>query len=106
MINIAANKDEQWELLTNHLGLNALRERPEYRTREDRKYNRISLKQELETVLRTKPARDWAKELNQIGVPSGAVLTVPEVLDMPQIAERGFLNEFSDVAGVGRNIKV
>ncbi len=106
VINIAANKDEQWELLTNHLGLNALRERPEYRTREDRKYNRISLKQELETVLRTKPARDWAKELNQIGVPSGAVLTVPEVLDMPQIAERGFLNEFSDVAGVGRNIKV
>ena len=106
VINIAANKEEQWVQLTDHLGLGELRERAEYRTREDRKRNRFALKHELESVLKTKRARDWAKELNKIGVPSGAVLTVPEVLDMPQIAERGFLNEFADVPGVGRDIKV
>ncbi|MEO0991725.1 MAG: CoA transferase, partial [Pseudomonadota bacterium] len=77
LLNIAANKDEQWVLLTDHLGLAALRERAEYATREDRKANRLALKADLETVLRTRPARDWAKELNRIGVPSGAVLTVP-----------------------------
>jgi len=106
LINIAANKDEQWVLLTDHLGLAALRERPEYATREDRKANRLALKAELEEVLKTRPARDWAKELNRIGVPSGAVLTVPEVLQMPQVAERGFLNAFENVPGVERDIQL
>lgn len=106
LINIAANKDEQWVLLTDHLGLAALRTRPEYATRESRKANRLTLKAELEEILKTRPARDWAKELNRIGVPAGAVLTVPEVLDMPQIADRGFLHRFADVPGVGRDIDV
>ena len=106
LINIAANKDQQWELLTDHLGLAALRERPEYATREDRKRNRLALKTELEAVLKTRPPRDWAKELNSIGVPSGAVLTVPEVLEMPQVADRGFLGQFENVPGVGRDIQV
>jgi crotonobetainyl-CoA:carnitine CoA-transferase CaiB-like acyl-CoA transferase len=106
LINIAANKDEQWVLLTDHLGLAALRDRPEYATRESRKANRLALKAELEAVLTTRPARDWAKELNKIGVPAGAVLTVPEVLNMPQIADRGFLHRFPDVPGVGRDIDV
>ncbi|WP_170349210.1 CaiB/BaiF CoA transferase family protein [Ruegeria atlantica] len=106
LINIAANKDQQWELLTDHLGLGALRERPEYATREDRKRNRLALKAELEAVLKTRPPRDWAKELNSIGVPSGAVLTVPEVLEMPQVADRGFLSQFENVPGVGRDIEV
>ncbi|PSL13488.1 CaiB/BaiF CoA transferase family protein [Shimia abyssi] len=106
LINIAANKEQQWELLTDHLGLAALRERPEYATREDRKRNRLALKAELEAVLKTRPPRDWAKQLNSIGVPSGAVLTVPEVLEMPQVADRGFLGEFENVPGVGRDIQV
>lgn len=106
LINIAANKDEQWILLTDHLGLADLRERPEYATREDRKRNRLALKTKLEAVLKTRPARDWAKEFNRIGVPAGAVLTVPEVLGMPQVADRGFLNSFENVPGVGRDIQV
>ncbi len=106
LINIAANKEEQWVLLTDHLGLADLRERPDYATRESRKAHRLALKDELETVLKTRPARDWAKELNKIGVPAGAVLTVPEVLDMPQIATRGFLHTFPNAPGVGRDIEV
>lgn len=58
LINIAANKDEQWVLLTDHLGLADLRERAEYATREDRKRNRLALKSELEEALKTRPARD------------------------------------------------
>ena len=106
LINIAANKDEQWDLLIDHLDLAALRERPEYATREDRKKNRSALKAELEAVLKTRPARDWAKELNRIGVPSGAVLTVPEVLEMRQVADRGFLHTFENVPGIDRDIQV
>lgn len=39
-------------------------------------------------------------------MPSGAVLSVPEILEMPQVADRGFLNTFEDVPGVGRDIQV
>ena len=106
LINIAANKDDQWVLLTNYLGLAHLRHQPEYRTREDRKANRHALKAELETVLTTLSAGDLETDLNRIGVPAGAVLTVPEVLEMPQITERGFLADYANVPGVGRNIRV
>ncbi|MFK7870871.1 MAG: CaiB/BaiF CoA transferase family protein [Roseobacter sp.] len=106
LINIAANKDEQWVLLTDHLGLAALRNRPEYATREDRKRNRTALNQELEAVLQTRDARAWETELNDIGVPAGAVLSVPDVLQSSQIADRGFLHAYEDVPGVGRRVEV
>ena len=34
------------------------------------------------------------------------MLTVPEVLAMPQVADRGFLGGFKEVPGVGRDIEV
>jgi hypothetical protein len=39
-------------------------------------------------------------------VPAGAVLTVPEVLQTPQIADRAFSSTTTDVPGVGRDIDV
>ncbi len=104
LINIAANKDEQWVLLAKNLGRHDLLADALYQTREDRKVNRLRLKAELETVLTRRPAREWAKELNAIGVPSGAVLDVTETLAQPQIQDRGFLAEFSNPQGVGRDI--
>ncbi len=105
-LNIAANKDEQWEALARHLGRDDLLHREEYATREARKANRLRLKAELETVLTTRPARDWARELNPLGVPAGAVLSVPEILAHPQVAERGLRARFDDVPGVERAVEV
>ncbi|MEM7720955.1 MAG: CaiB/BaiF CoA-transferase family protein [Pseudomonadota bacterium] len=104
LINIAANKDEQWEALAKHLGREDLFSAPDYATREDRKANRLRLKAELETVLTTRPARDWARELNAIGVPAGAVMSVPDILAHPQVANRDFLGHFADVPGMGKSI--
>ena len=104
LLNIAANRDEQWTSLARHLGRADLLARPDYATREDRKANRLRLKAELETVLTTRPAEDWAVELNAIGVPAGAVMTVPEILAHPQVASRDFLARYEGVAGVGRGI--
>ena len=106
LLNIAANKDEQWEALARHLGRGDLIGHPDYATREDRKRNRHRLRAEIETALAARPARDWARELNAIGVPAGAVLTVPQVLAHPQVAGRDFLARFEDTPGVGRPIDV
>ncbi|WP_284262796.1 CaiB/BaiF CoA transferase family protein [Roseicyclus amphidinii] len=103
-INIAANKDEQWLALARHLGRDDLLSDPRFATREDRKANRHALRAELETVLTARPARDWATELNALGVPAGEVLGVPEVLAHPQVTGRDFLARFEDVPGVGRPI--
>ncbi len=106
LINIAANKDEQWQALARHLGCDDLMADPAFATREARKANRLRLKAELETVLTTRPARDWACEMNAIGVPSGAVMSVPEILAHPQVTGRDLLARFEDVPGVGRAIDV
>ena len=46
------------------------------------------------------------ERLNAVGVPTGPVLSVPEILSEAQIAERGFLSRFPDVPGVGRDVQV
>lgn len=106
LINIAANKDEQWTLLARHLGRADLLEQSEYATREDRKAHRLRLKAELETVLTTRAAGDWAEELNAIGVPAGAVISVPDALKHPQITGRDFIKRFETVPGVDRPVDI
>ena len=104
-LNIAANRDTQWEALARHLGRDDLLDRPDYASREDRKANRHALRAELETVLETRPAADWARELNAIGVPAGPVMNVPEALAHPQVAERGLIASFNTVPGVDRPVQ-
>ncbi|MGH1477380.1 MAG: CaiB/BaiF CoA transferase family protein [Geminicoccales bacterium] len=106
LINIAANKDEQWTLLAQHLGRADLLDEPRFETREDRKANRLALKDELERTLMARPAAIWVVELNQLGVPAGEVLTVPDILTIPQIADRGFVGHFSDTVGVDRPVSM
>lgn len=89
-LNIAANRDEQWHALARLLGREDLVDHPDYKTREDRKRNRHTLRSTLETVLLTCTAADWAETLNANGVPAGPVLSVPDVLDDPQIMGRNF----------------
>ncbi len=90
-INIAANRDEQWQALAQHLGRDDLLDDPAYTTREDRKTNRHALRAELEHTLTTRPAKEWVRELNDIGVPTGQVLTVSDALDDPQLSGRGLI---------------
>ncbi|NOD64409.1 CoA transferase [Ruegeria sp. HKCCD9179] len=90
-INIAANRDEQWQALARHLGRDDLLNNPDYATREDRKQNRHALRDALEQTLRTRAATDWVRELNAIGVPTGQVLTVPEALADEQLSGRGLI---------------
>ena len=106
ILNIAANKDEQWELLARHLGREDLIVNPDFSNREKRKKNRFRLKAELETVLTTRPAEKWIEELNQKSVPAGPVLTIPEILNHPQITKRGLLENLENIPGLEKNIDV
>ncbi len=106
LLNIAANKEEQWIALARCLARDDLLADPRYRTREDRKIHRAVLKLDLEQALAARPAVDWAERLNQAGVPAGPVLTVPEILKEPQITARGFLGAFEEGLAIDREITV
>ena len=86
LLNIAANKQEQWEALAAHLGLAVLVDDPRFRTRADRKANRVQLNAEIEAVLLDRPAAEWEEELNAIGVPAGRILSLPQALDQARAA--------------------
>lgn len=105
-LNIAANKDEQWVILAQHIGRADLLARPEYATRELRKHNRAALKAEIDAALAAKPAADWAEDLNKLGVPAGEVFDLPAILDHPVIRGRDLIATFDAVAGVARPISV
>lgn len=96
-INIAANRDTQWVALARHIGREDLLNHPDFVTREERKKNRLALRVELETVLCTRSASDWVRELSALGVPAGPVLSVPEVLSAPQIRDRDVLATYGDL---------
>lgn len=105
-INIAANKQEQFEALCGVLGLEDLITDSRFNTRKERLENRNLLSALLEDVLVTNTADNWVEKLNAVGVPAGAVLTVPQVLELPQIAGRGMLASFDDVPGADRDIRI
>lgn len=106
LINIAANKEEQWQLLAKHLGRDDLLTHKAFKTRDLRKKNRHLLRDLLEDSLQEKPAAVWDEELNALGVPAGVVATLPDILSHPQITERGLLASFAETPGVPRPIHV
>jgi crotonobetainyl-CoA:carnitine CoA-transferase CaiB-like acyl-CoA transferase len=106
LINIAANKQEQFEALATAVGCVEWLGDPRFADREARKRNRAELNRALERALQAKPATEWEAILNRIGIPAGRVLSVPEALASTQVAERGVLATIDDVPGVDRAITV
>ncbi|SIQ59017.1 Crotonobetainyl-CoA:carnitine CoA-transferase CaiB [Aromatoleum tolulyticum] len=105
-LNIAANKQEQFEALADAIGRPDLKTDERFAEREARKRNRKALKVEVEAGLASKSAAEWETILAKLGVPAGRVLTVPQVLEHPQIRERDLLAKFEDVPGVGRDLSL
>jgi CoA:oxalate CoA-transferase len=106
LLNIAANKQEQFETLCELIGRKELASDPRYANREDRKKRRYELKADLESVLTGKSAKEWSLLFNQHGVPAGEVLSIPEILEHPQITERGLVKHFQAAPGINREIAV
>ncbi len=106
LLNIAANKQEQFEALCRVVGRPALAGDARFAQRQARLANRAALTQALEAELATKPAAEWWPLLTAAGVPAGPVLDVTQTLAHPQVSERGMIGEFADAPGVGRDIRV
>jgi len=99
-INIAANKQEQWESVCDALNLPELKTDSRFQKRDVRKQNRKELTPLLEAKLAERGTQEWVELLNASGVPSGAILSLRDALQQPQIKHRKALKDVP-VEGVG-----
>ena len=106
LINIAANKQEQFEAVCRVVDRPGWISDPRFADRHVRLQNRAELKALLEQALVAASTAHWWQRFNEAGVPAGPVYTVPQALDHPQVAQRGMLATYRDVPGVGRDVRV
>ena len=92
-VNIAANKQEQWEAVCDVLRVPELKVDPRFQERDTRKKNRRELTPLLEARLAEKTTAEWVVALNAADVPSGAILGLEEALRQPQVTHREVLKK-------------
>ena len=105
LLNIAANKQEQFVTLCDVIGLAELTGDIRFSERQARLQNRQELKQIIEQAMESKSAIEWEKELSAAGVPAGLVLSLPEALNHPHLRSRGMIGKFENVPQVG-NVEI
>jgi len=103
-INIAANKQEQWEALCEVLGVPELKTDQRFEKRDTRKKNRKLLTPLLEEKLTQRPTAELVESLNAKDIPSGAILELGDALNQPQVKHRGILKDIKE-DGIG-NLKL
>ncbi|HEY9207716.1 CaiB/BaiF CoA transferase family protein [Acidovorax sp.] len=106
LLNIAANKQEQFEAVCQVVGRPELITDARFSERQARLQHRFELKAALEEAMAMKSTDEWWTLFNQAGVPAGPVYSVPQALEHPQVAERGMVGRFDNVPGVGRDIRL
>src|SRR3954468_12214200 len=101
-LNIAANRQEQYETLCRLVDRPDLIIHPRFADRESRKMHRAELNELLNEALKRRPASEWERELSAAGVPAARILTVPQAVALEQIAGRGFVAEVPFPSGTPR----
>jgi CoA:oxalate CoA-transferase len=92
-VNVAANKQEQWEAMADVIGAPELKADPRFKERDERKKNRRALTPLVEEKLKKKPTAHWVEALNARDVPSGDILSLGAALTQPQVQHRGALRD-------------
>jgi crotonobetainyl-CoA:carnitine CoA-transferase CaiB-like acyl-CoA transferase len=105
-IAIAAGNDGQFRKLAQMLGKPELAQDPRFKTNKDRVAHRLELEAELRELLKDRDADSFSIELMKGGVPSGAVLEVPDVMEHPHTKHRDMVWEKDGYRNVGNPVKL
>jgi formyl-CoA transferase len=105
-IVVGAGNDGQFRKLTQMLGKPELAADPRFKTNKDRVANRPALEAELRALTKDRDGESFAYELMENGVPSGAVMEVPDVMEHPHTKHRGMVWEKDGYRNVGNPVKL
>lgn len=106
LLNVAANRQAQFEALCTVIGRPGLAGDARFAERQARLDHRRELTVEIEAALAGGSTEHWWHALAAAGVPAGPVWTVPQALAYPQLADRDLTTRFEDVPGVGREVRI
>ena len=90
---LAVGSEKLWKVFCPVIGRPELSDDPRYRTNADRAKNRDTLIPTLQDVFLTKSYEEWESVLLAAGIPMGAINSIAQVVDHPQVAARGALVE-------------
>ncbi|WP_410816391.1 CaiB/BaiF CoA transferase family protein [Micromonospora sp. 050-3] len=105
-LNIAANRQEQFEALCRLVHREDLVTDERFADREARKANRTALNREINNALRRRPAVEWEAMLSGAGVPAARILTVPQAVQLEQLHSRGFFTDLPFPGQSQRTLRV
>jgi formyl-CoA transferase len=88
LLNIAANKQEQFLALCTVLGIAEVADDDRFSRPEARKRNRTMMTAVIEDALAGNTAEHWSTVLNAAGVPAGCVLDLGDAVRQPQVMHR------------------
>ncbi len=93
MLNLGAATPGMWVKVCELLGLEHLKDHPDYADNTARATNRDALREIMNQRLSTRSAIEWTKEFIDAGVPAGPVYTMDQVFDDPQVKHLGLAEE-------------
>jgi len=87
-INIAVGNDKLWQKFCVIVGLEKLRDHPDFATNPRRVQNRDSLFPLIQEEIRKRESSHWLTLFEENGIPAGPILSVEEALTQPQAVAR------------------
>ena len=90
---LAVGSEKLWKIFCPVIGAPELANDARYRTNAERSKNRESLIARLQQIFLTRTYEEWEALLLANGVPVGAINTIAEVVEHPQVKARGALVE-------------
>ena len=88
---LAVGNDRQFHRLCDELGRPEIADDPRFATNADRLGHQEELRAALEGLLAEQDGETLAKRLMSIGIPAGAVLSVPDAMNHEHTAHRGMV---------------
>ena len=96
----------QWKKLCEFLGQPTLADEPRFATNAERFRHRDELRALLEAHLQQVDGEQLCRDLLAVGIPAGAVRTIPQVLTDPHTLHRDMVVQVEGVPGIGIPVKL
>jgi crotonobetainyl-CoA:carnitine CoA-transferase CaiB-like acyl-CoA transferase len=90
---LAVGSDRLWRIFCLIMGLEAMMDDPRFATNAARVQYRTELIARLQEVFLTRPYEEWEALLLEHGIPVGAINTIDQVVEHPQVKARGMIVE-------------
>ena len=90
---LAVGSDRLWRIFCPIMGLEEMRDDPRFATNAARVQNRVELIARLQAVFLTRPYEEWEDLLLEHGIPMGAINTIDQVVEHPQVKARDMIVE-------------